>query len=108
MQAAMLASAHGGSHCLIDFSNAISLLSEVAGLEQTIRRRHANLHDYSHLVKSAMATALYFNKSNLALEWLEQGRAWCGISLTNSIHQLTISLRRIQTWPIASYMLQVL
>ncbi|KAF8813255.1 TPR-like protein [Phlegmacium glaucopus] len=72
--AATLSSIRDDSHCLIDFALAISLLSEVAGLEQMIHRRHANLHDYSDLVGSAVATALRFNKADLALEWLEQGR----------------------------------
>jgi hypothetical protein len=58
---------------LIDFANAISLLSEVAGLEQTIHCRHANLHIYSDLVGAAVATDLHFNEFNLALEWFEQG-----------------------------------
>ncbi|KAF8962051.1 CHAT domain-containing protein [Flammula alnicola] len=57
---------HDDSHALIDFALAISLLSEVAGLEQTIHRRHANLHGHSDLVASAVA--------DLALEWLEHGR----------------------------------
>ncbi|KAF8810864.1 hypothetical protein BYT27DRAFT_7253320 [Phlegmacium glaucopus] len=74
MLAATLSSVYDESHCLIDFARAISLLSEVAGLEQTIHRRHTNLHDYSDLVASAVATALHFNKADLALEWLEQGR----------------------------------
>ncbi|KAF8810875.1 hypothetical protein BYT27DRAFT_7090903, partial [Phlegmacium glaucopus] len=74
MRAATLSSVYDHSHCLIDFANAISLLSEVAGLEQTIHHRHANLHNYSHLAGSAVATALRFNKADLALEWLEQGR----------------------------------
>ncbi|KAF8962059.1 CHAT domain-containing protein [Flammula alnicola] len=72
--AAMLSSVHDHSHCLTDFALAISLLSEVAGLEQTIHRRHANLHGHSHLVGSAVATALHCDKADLALEWLEQGR----------------------------------
>jgi hypothetical protein len=72
--ASRLSSVYDDSHCLIDFENAISLLSEVAGLEQTIHRCHANLHNYSHVVGFAVATALYFNKANLALEWFEQGR----------------------------------
>jgi hypothetical protein len=59
---------------LIDFSLAISLLSEVAGLEQTIHRRYANLHGHSGFVGSAVATALHHDKADLALEWLEQGR----------------------------------
>ncbi|KAF8817644.1 hypothetical protein BYT27DRAFT_7247186 [Phlegmacium glaucopus] len=74
MRAATLSSVYDHSHCLIDFANAIRLLSEVAGLEQTIHRRHANLHGHSDLVGSAVATALRFNKADLALEWLEQGR----------------------------------
>ncbi|KAF8962055.1 CHAT domain-containing protein [Flammula alnicola] len=73
-RAAMLSSVHDDSRCLIDFALAISLLSEVAGMEQTIHRRHANLHGHSDLVGSAVATALHCNKADLALEWLEQGR----------------------------------
>ncbi|KAF8960835.1 CHAT domain-containing protein [Flammula alnicola] len=52
--AAMLSSVHDGSRCLIDFALAISLLSEVAGLEQTIHRRHANLHGHSDVVGTAL------------------------------------------------------
>lgn len=73
-EAAMLSSDHDPSQCLTDFALAISLLSEVAGLEQTINRRHANLRGYSDLVGSAVATALRFDSTNRALEWLEQGR----------------------------------
>ena len=76
--AAMLSSDHdsGNSQCLTDFALAIRLLSEVAGLEQTIHHRHAKLQFYGHsdLVGLAVATALRFNKVDLALEWLEQGR----------------------------------
>jgi len=60
--------------CLADFSLAVTLLTEVAGIEQTIHRRHANLGDSYDLVKFAVATALRFDKPDLALEWLEQGR----------------------------------
>jgi hypothetical protein len=70
----MLSLVHDHSHTLSDFALAISLLSEVAGLEQTIHRRHANLHGHTDLVGSAVATALHFNQADLALEWLEQGR----------------------------------
>ena len=74
--AATLSSEHDNSHCLTDFALAISLLSEVAGLEKTIHRRHANLlvHGQSDLVGSAVATALSFDRADLAFEWLEQGR----------------------------------
>ena len=61
------------SHCLADFSLAVTLLTEVAGIEQTIHRRHANLDNSYDLVKFAVATALRFDKPDLALEWLEQG-----------------------------------
>ena len=74
VEAAMLSSVHDHSQCLTDFALAITLLSEVAGLEQTIHRRHANLQRYSDLVGSAVATALRFDSTNHALEWLEQGR----------------------------------
>ncbi|KAF8815511.1 hypothetical protein BYT27DRAFT_7155797 [Phlegmacium glaucopus] len=73
-QAAKLSSLHDRSQGLIDFALAIRLHSEVAGLEQTIHRRHANLHGHSDLVGSAVATALHFSRPDLALEWLEQGR----------------------------------
>ena len=85
--AATLSSEHDKSHCLIDFAHAISLLSEVAGLEKTIDRRHANLqvHDHSGLVGSAVATALCLNRVDLALEWFEQGRC----VVWNQLNQLS-------------------
>ena len=73
-EASRLSSVHDHDHCLEDFALAIGLLSEVAGLEQTIHHRHANLHGHSGLVQSAVATALHHDEANLALEWLEQGR----------------------------------
>ena len=86
--AARLSSVHDISQCLTDFALAISLLSEVAGLEQTIHRRHVNLHGRSDFVRSAVATALRLNGMDLALEWLHQGRclAW------NQFNQLRISI----------------
>ncbi|KIM35964.1 hypothetical protein M413DRAFT_20666 [Hebeloma cylindrosporum] len=66
---------HDTPQCLADLALSISLLSEVAGLEQIIDRRHSNLRSHSGLVQSAVATALqYFDRSDFALEWLEQGR----------------------------------
>ncbi len=56
------------------FSVAISLLSEVAGLNQTIHQRYLNLYGQSEFVSSAVVAALGFGKYNLALEWLENGR----------------------------------
>ena len=72
--AATLSSDQADSCCLNDFALAISLLSELAGLEQTIHHRYDNLYCHSDLVRSAVATALCFNEASLALEWLEQGR----------------------------------
>ncbi|KAF8810544.1 hypothetical protein BYT27DRAFT_7240700 [Phlegmacium glaucopus] len=105
MRAAMLSSDYSDSHCLIDFANAISLLSEVAGLEHTIHRRHANLHNYSNLVGSAVATALCFNKPDLALEWLEQG---CCL-VWNQLNQLRapIDNLRMENPSLAKHFIQV-
>ena len=44
----------------------------MAGLEQTIQKRHTNLLDISDLAASAVACALKYGKPELALEWLEQ------------------------------------
>ncbi|KDR79673.1 hypothetical protein GALMADRAFT_154472 [Galerina marginata CBS 339.88] len=80
------------SRCLSDFALAISLLSEVAGLEQTIYRRHTNLQDHSDLVGPAVDAALTYNQPNLALEWLEQGRCL----VWNQLNQLRIPLDDLQ------------
>ncbi|KAF8815812.1 hypothetical protein BYT27DRAFT_7238250 [Phlegmacium glaucopus] len=103
--AAELSSIYDESHCLTDFALAISLLSEVAGLEQTIHRRHANLHGRSDLVGSAVATALHFNKADLALEWLEQGRCL----VWNQLHQLRspIGNLRVKNPPLADRFIKV-
>ncbi|KDR71084.1 hypothetical protein GALMADRAFT_127299 [Galerina marginata CBS 339.88] len=74
MKAAVLSLVHDRSQCLVAFALALSLLSEVTGLEQTIHRRHPNLHGHSDFVGSAVTTALHFHSLDLALEWIEQGR----------------------------------
>ncbi|KDR86154.1 hypothetical protein GALMADRAFT_109669 [Galerina marginata CBS 339.88] len=56
------------------YSTAISLASQVAGLEQTIQIRQSNLPGMSDLPTSAAAAACQLGKPGLALEWLEQGR----------------------------------
>ncbi|KAF8797480.1 hypothetical protein BYT27DRAFT_7179347 [Phlegmacium glaucopus] len=93
------------SRCLTDFANAISLLSEVAGLEQTIHRRHVNLHGRSNIVGSAVATALCLDKADLALEWLEQGRCL----VWNQLNQLRtpIDNLRIKNPSLANRFIQV-
>ena len=91
--AVKLSSVHDDSpsHCLNDFALAISLLSEVAGLEQTIHRRHTNLHGHTDLVGSAVATALCFNNTSFALEWLEQGRCL----VWNQLNQLRTPINNL-------------
>ena len=65
------------------YGTAIKLVSEVAGLEQTIQKRHTKLLDISDLVTSGVACALKFGKPGLALEWLEQGRCLIWSQLNN-------------------------
>ncbi|KJA22796.1 hypothetical protein HYPSUDRAFT_185851 [Hypholoma sublateritium FD-334 SS-4] len=72
--AAALSIEHDKAHCLNDFSIAINLLSEVAGLEKTIHQRHVNLHSHSKFVSIAIASALLSSRFDLALEWFENGR----------------------------------
>ncbi|KDR76801.1 hypothetical protein GALMADRAFT_1328734 [Galerina marginata CBS 339.88] len=82
--AARHSSIHDHFHCINDFSLAITLLSEVAGLEQTVHRRHINLLDHSDFLGAAVAVALILGKPDSALEWLEQGRCL----VWNQINQL--------------------
>ena len=89
--AAIHSSVHNSSHCLDDFALAISLLSQVAGLEQTIQYHHATIPFYSGLLESAVATALQYDRPDLALEWLEQGHCLVWNQL-NQLHTPTINL----------------
>ena len=65
------------------YNTAIQLVSQVAGLEQTIQKRHTNLLDISALVTSAVACAFKFGRPELALEWLEEGRCLIWSQLNN-------------------------
>lgn len=71
---AMLSRQSDQSDKLEPFRVAIDLYSEVAGLEQTISRRHINLVDRSNLTTVATATAIQEGEMDLALAWLEEGR----------------------------------
>ena len=77
LQAAMSAATHSSIydsfHCFDDFALVVSLLSQVAGLEQTIHHHHTSIPLYSSYVQSAVATAPQYDRPDLALEWLEQG-----------------------------------
>jgi len=66
------------------FRTAIELLSQVAGLEQTVSKHYTNLADVSHLTMSASAAAIDAGENKTALEWLEQGRCL----VWNQIQQL--------------------
>ncbi|KJA22791.1 hypothetical protein HYPSUDRAFT_138698 [Hypholoma sublateritium FD-334 SS-4] len=103
--AAELSLIHDKSHCLNDFSIAINLLSEVAGLEQTIHQRHANLHGHSEFLALAVATAFNFSRFDLALEWLENGRCL----VWNQLSQLRtpINSLHIKHPSLASHFIQV-
>ncbi len=80
------------SHCFEDFSVAINFLSEVAGLEQTILQRHANLHGHSEFVTFAVAIALHHHRFDLALEWLENSRCL----VWNQLNQLRTPIDRLK------------
>ena len=69
------------SQLLDAYRTAIHLLSEVAGLEQTIKSRH----DISDLSSSAAASAfdLESPEPELALGWLEEGRCLVWSQLNN-------------------------
>ncbi|KDR81163.1 hypothetical protein GALMADRAFT_136203 [Galerina marginata CBS 339.88] len=62
------------SQLLDAYRTAIHLLSQVAGLEQTIESRHTNLLDISNISCSAAASAFDLGNPELAVEWLEEGR----------------------------------
>ncbi|KDR71638.1 hypothetical protein GALMADRAFT_795012 [Galerina marginata CBS 339.88] len=74
------------AHC-----TAIALVSQVAGLGQTVENRHNNLVDISDISACAAAAAFGAGRPELALEWLEQGRClvWNQIiSLRTSVDDL--------------------
>ena len=62
---------------------AVELLSQVAGMEQTVQKCHASLIDHSSLSTAAAAAAFQFGKPEMALEWLEQGRCLVWNQLTS-------------------------
>ncbi|KAF8872390.1 CHAT domain-containing protein [Gymnopilus junonius] len=75
------ANSHTGSPLI---SIILHLLSVIAGLDNTVKRRHDLLIDSSQLPIVAAAAALSVNRPDRALEWLEQGRC----IVWNQINQL--------------------
>ncbi|KDR81061.1 hypothetical protein GALMADRAFT_61169 [Galerina marginata CBS 339.88] len=93
------------SDVLDAYQTAISLISHVAGLEQTIQTRFNNLIKWSNLSISAAAIALSYKEVEKALEWLEQGRCliWNQISnLHNPLDDL-----KAQDPALANYFLEL-
>ena len=80
---AQISSDYDPPQSLEAYNTAIQLVSQVAGLEQTIQKRHTNLLDISDLTASAVACAFKHGRPSLALEWLEQGRCRIWSQLNN-------------------------
>ncbi|KAJ3505303.1 hypothetical protein NLJ89_g7491 [Agrocybe chaxingu] len=91
---AMLSEEHNGPDTLEAFRVAIGLLSQVAGLEQTIHSRHKSLADMSDLTASATAAAFAHGALEDALAWLEQGRC----IVWNQINQLRAPVDRLRAY----------
>ncbi|KAF6742192.1 TPR-like protein [Ephemerocybe angulata] len=56
------------------FNTALRLVTLVAGLEQTVQGRYAQLQGMSGLALEAAAAACALDRADTAVEWLEQGR----------------------------------
>ncbi|KAJ2928584.1 hypothetical protein H1R20_g8491, partial [Candolleomyces eurysporus] len=56
------------------YQAAIPLISLIAGLDQTLDKRHGKLKDLSQLSLEAAAAAIDAGKLDMAVEWLEGGR----------------------------------
>lgn len=82
----LLCRLHDLPQSLEAFRVAIELLSQVAGLEHTVQKRHRNLMDISDLTMTAAATAMDRGELGTAVEWLEQGRClvWSQINQLRS------------------------
>ncbi|KAF6743695.1 hypothetical protein DFP72DRAFT_1098346 [Ephemerocybe angulata] len=59
---------------LLSFDTALSLITLIAGLEQTVRGRYTQLEGISGLALESAAAACGLDRADKALEWLEQGR----------------------------------
>lgn len=71
------------SQLLDAYGTAIRLVSEIAGLDQTIPERHTKLLEISDVASDAAAAACSMERYGLALEWLEQGRCLVWSQLNN-------------------------
>lgn len=64
------------SQLIKGFTMVIELMSQVAGVDLMLHRRHTNLIDTSDLTALAVASALIDGLTETALAWLEQGRCF--------------------------------
>ncbi|KAG2011630.1 hypothetical protein CC2G_011723 [Coprinopsis cinerea AmutBmut pab1-1] len=75
---------HDPPQSLEAFKVLVELLSQVAGLEDTVQKRHETLVNIADLTMTAAATAMDQGQFGTAVEWLEQGRCL----VWNQINQL--------------------
>ncbi|KAF9000845.1 CHAT domain-containing protein [Cyathus striatus] len=59
---------------LYGYGLAIELLPTVAWLGETVSERHHKLNAWSSLVNEAAAVSISWNRLDLAIQWLEEGR----------------------------------
>jgi len=71
---AHLSASHNPSDSLEAYDTVVNLLSQIAGIDRTIRQRHSSLVDISKLTATAASAAFAQEEVGKALEWLEQGR----------------------------------
>ena len=85
------------NHRVVDtleaFRTGIELLSQIAGLEQTVHRRYTILVDTPHLTPAATGAAIDAGHIDTALEWLEQGRCL----VWNQVNQLRTPVEDLRT-----------
>ncbi|KAH9485859.1 hypothetical protein JR316_0002774 [Psilocybe cubensis] len=90
--AALISQVFDPSSSIPHYELLVRLLSEVAGIEQTIHHRHVNLHKYSNLLQCGVAAALNVSRFDTAVEWLEHGRCL----VWNQIDELRTSVDRLR------------
>lgn len=73
---------------------SIELLSQVAGLEKTIRERYFNIVETKNLSPTAAAIAIANGRYGLALEWLEESRCL----VWNQVNRLRAPIDKLRTY----------
>jgi len=64
------------SHETLDaYSTLVELLPRVVWLGRTVEQRYKDISEIGGAIADAVTAAIYFGKSSLALEWMEQGRS---------------------------------